>query len=367
MGASVRQTKIESIVGLDLLRFVSAVFVMLFHLSFWIGIAGTTPNRVSGGDFKFDFATGTTSLGYVGVEIFFVISGFVIAFSAAKADPIAFFRGRILRLMPAAWVCATMTLAVALVYDMRSVTDLTKAWMRSVSFIPVGEQIDGVYWTLGIECSFYLVVLCLISAGKRRLIPYGVAAIGLISVIFNIYSYFGEFRATRITHLLLLSHGCEFALGMVISGLHTRRFGWSWIIVAFALAVGGMFEILNNFPQRHEAPVAIVVWLVAISSIWAACVWNAKISQSMSQWGKAFLRTIGLMTYPLYLLHQLIGAAIMGVLHDLGIDDLISLVIAMSVNLSLAYIVTKMAEPAVRKQLERLFDGVTGKLRLTAA
>jgi exopolysaccharide production protein ExoZ len=51
-----------------------------------------------------------TWFGWVGVEVFFVISGFVITNSARGASPIEFLKGRVLRLYPAAWICATLSL-----------------------------------------------------------------------------------------------------------------------------------------------------------------------------------------------------------------------------------------------------------------
>ena len=48
------------------------------------------------------------SFGWIGVEIFFVISGYVIASSAEGAAPRTFLRRRAQRLLPAAWVCATI-------------------------------------------------------------------------------------------------------------------------------------------------------------------------------------------------------------------------------------------------------------------
>jgi peptidoglycan/LPS O-acetylase OafA/YrhL len=50
--------------------------------------------------------------GWVGVEIFFVISGFVIAFTAEGASSRAFLRSRVLRLVPGPWICATIALVL---------------------------------------------------------------------------------------------------------------------------------------------------------------------------------------------------------------------------------------------------------------
>src|SRR5712675_1260110 len=67
-------------------------------------------------DVQFPNAAPYTWFGWVGVEIFFVISGFVIANSASKSSATEFLVGRALRLYPAVWVCATATLLVLVLF-----------------------------------------------------------------------------------------------------------------------------------------------------------------------------------------------------------------------------------------------------------
>jgi peptidoglycan/LPS O-acetylase OafA/YrhL len=95
--------------GVDAIRFVAALLVMVYHLGFWSWAGNGTTARIFNGAARFESATSFTWFGWVGVEIFFVISGFVIANSANEASAAAFLRGRILRLYPAAWICATST------------------------------------------------------------------------------------------------------------------------------------------------------------------------------------------------------------------------------------------------------------------
>ncbi len=78
--------------GLDIVRFLAAAMVVLFHY--------TWKNQQAGPAFD---------SGWVGVEIFFVISGFVIASSANNVTAIAFIRRRFSRLYPAAICCAIIS------------------------------------------------------------------------------------------------------------------------------------------------------------------------------------------------------------------------------------------------------------------
>jgi len=71
-------------------------------------------------------------LGWVGVEIFFVLSVFVIAYSAEGSSAFSFFRSRILRLMPAVWICASLVFAVLLVGHMLPLAELTRHYLKSL-------------------------------------------------------------------------------------------------------------------------------------------------------------------------------------------------------------------------------------------
>lgn len=111
-------SKKDYLVGLDAIRFIAAVSVAYFHLAFatWAGsepAAGslfkslaTFPELVSSGWF-----------GWVGVEVFFVVSGLVIGASAASASgPSEFLRHRALRLYPAVWICAPVSILIVAAY-----------------------------------------------------------------------------------------------------------------------------------------------------------------------------------------------------------------------------------------------------------
>jgi peptidoglycan/LPS O-acetylase OafA/YrhL len=86
---------------LDPLRFGAALSVAVFHQMFWswawssIGVPPAFEHYVAA-DVLFPSAAPFTWFGWVGVEIFFVISGFVIANSASKSSPIEFLLGRAL-------------------------------------------------------------------------------------------------------------------------------------------------------------------------------------------------------------------------------------------------------------------------------
>ena len=123
--------------GLDLVRFGAALMVALYHLAFWDWLPERSPTPPIA-------PVSIFSAGWVGVEIFFVLSGFVIALSAQGKTVGQFITGRAARLYPAAWMCATISFIVL------HHTQLLPDYFRSIALSPIGPWIDGAYWTLGV-------------------------------------------------------------------------------------------------------------------------------------------------------------------------------------------------------------------------
>ncbi len=95
--------------GLDAIRFFSAMAVVAFHLGFYVWASEySSVSMIFAAAAKFEALTPVAWMGWVGVQIFFVISGLVIANSANGAAPFSFLRSRLIRLWPAAWVCASV-------------------------------------------------------------------------------------------------------------------------------------------------------------------------------------------------------------------------------------------------------------------
>src|SRR5690606_31869694 len=93
-------------IGLDLLRFVAAALVVIFHISTF---GGTEPSwRIDPAVAPLGWLHPVGWMGYIGVQIFFVLSGFIISASAANSPASSFLEGRASRLFPALWLAATL-------------------------------------------------------------------------------------------------------------------------------------------------------------------------------------------------------------------------------------------------------------------
>lgn len=93
---------------IDLVRFIAALAVVFFHFTF----RGYAADHMT--IMPYPWLTSASKYGYLGVELFFMISGFVILMSAANGSLRDFVISRVVRLYPAFWACCTITFLATL-------------------------------------------------------------------------------------------------------------------------------------------------------------------------------------------------------------------------------------------------------------
>ncbi|WP_249140985.1 acyltransferase [Bradyrhizobium liaoningense] len=363
---------------LDPLRFAAALGVAIFHQMFWswawvsIGVPGF--ERHVAADVLYPSAAPYTWFGWVGVEIFFVISGFVIANSASQTSPGAFLLGRALRLYPAVWVCATATFLVLLLFGSGAASETILPYIHAMLMVPksvTGQWLDEVYWTLAAETAFYGLVFCamLTKTITLRHLAFGLT---IYSAIFNAvalavlscttpsdlpYLVILMFRVPCAA--FLLTHGCFFALGIWLFISANRGLTALEQIAVAVTCLAGAAEIyffasflLTSVPAiaDQSALVPVAVWAAAVLLIALAAKRNRQSDIAPAE-APAYLRTLGLITYPLYLTHNVIGAAIIRALVDCGLDATSALWIALGLLVLVCWFICVKIEPAVRSAL----------------
>lgn len=361
------------VIGLDALRFAAASLVMLYHLA-------CTAWRVPSSEAAALLATPVafpgllplSASGWIGVPIFFVISGFVIAYTATGATPRRFLESRALRLLPCAWFCASVSFVLALGFAPEGAAELTGRYLRTLVLFPVPRWIDGVYWTLGIEISFYAFVFALLALGRADRLEPAVAALGTLSALAwcvaatPLVAGLDVLISTRIAKLLLITHGCDFALGVVIWA--AARGGWTGrrLAVATLCLAGSLFQIGYDARfTRHSlgldaaswTPLAVplALYLGFLGLFLLSVRHNERLLRALGR-GAPALRAIGLSTYPLYLLHTFVGVLAMRATLALGLDPVASLLAGILAAVAAALTVSAWIEPALRRRLRGLID-----------
>lgn len=309
--------------GLDLLRFFSATLVVLFHISTFGAIAPSWPVDSSSAPLGWLAPVGW--LGWIGVQLFFVLSGFIISASAENSTVSAFLKRRAIRVFPALWLSAALALAVRAAWG-EPLASLFPSFLRAIVLSPKGPYIDGVVWSLIVEAVFYIFIagaICVASkwGGMGRCLTISAFAIGTASTAFTILNWMAVKTAVFASDgalapslgwfgfdVLLLRHGVFFAVGMLLYQTIARDLSKT---MSMGLAVFGAaccLQILTSVHGGHSSAAPVVIWVVATGVACASAKYGEKAN---SQKLRRFLRPVGLMTYPLYLNHFVLGQALM--------------------------------------------------------
>jgi peptidoglycan/LPS O-acetylase OafA/YrhL len=362
----------QHVIGLDLLRFAASLLVVAFHLGYWFwATTEADVKAVAAGPPAFPELAPATHFGWIGVQIFFVISGFVIAGTAARSAPLRFAVGRIVRLAPAMWICASLTLLVALLAG-ADVDAHGPSWVRSVTFAPYGPWIDKAHWTLAIEIAFYCGVFVLLAIGRERWLRPAAIAMGLASTVYGLLAYARFLLAGTTWHAslpwialsrteeLLLAHGCEFALGVLLWTHHAgdrRPLDPLWRLLFFGGACAQILVTGERFAHvtGHEfgAGVAVATFGIALALFAAALAYQERLAVRLRT-RLGVVRTMGLMTYPLYLVHQEVGVYAIAGLAAVGVPRFGALALAVAAAIALSWLVAVALEPPLQRALRAL-------------
>lgn len=287
---------------IDGLRFLCAVSVMLFHYTF-SGFHGGVLT-----DFRYPWLEDMTRYGYLGVECFFMISGFVILMTATRVDLTGFAVSRFTRIFPALWICGSITFVLMLLLnDPRPL--LHASWqtyaqsMLLVSGLMNADFIDGSYWSLVYELKFYLLVGCFVAIRRIDLFPRVLLAWLVVSALDL------AFPRGRLAQWLMLDYSAFFIGGAVAYLIRAEGAPWQRLLFYAAAWVAALGQAVRRVDHQsrvhadaHFDPmvVALIVTVMFVLML-AIALRRGTGGESRT------LLVLGAVTYPLYLLHQAIG------------------------------------------------------------
>jgi exopolysaccharide production protein ExoZ len=360
----------EPIYGLDLVRFWAASSVLLYHLGYKAFALPAYPIHLQiGGQARIPEWGMATWWGWVGVQIFFVISGLVISYSAEGATWRSFVRSRIARLLPAMVICATLIAAILLALHTLSPAKAALLWVKSVLFFPLGPWLTGQIWTLPVEICFYGAVWLMICAGQTHRLEAMAWALGLISAAYWLAILATDATDThvRLTQLLLLQHGCYFALGILLSlvdrsGLTPARvaLGVLCVISAWLQIAASTISEAPGYGLEAYPIVPFAIWLSVVAAIAGSLFWKSHIASAIGRGGST-LRMVGLITYPLYLIHINVGGPLLVWSLHHGAGGAAAVLVAATSSVVVAWVIARYFEPPahvlVSTALRRLLRG----------
>jgi peptidoglycan/LPS O-acetylase OafA/YrhL len=331
---------------LDALRGIAVVLVLLLHV--------TTEN---------DQAKGFLKLGATGVDLFFVISGFVILLTLERTKTWQdFIVSRFARLYPTYWFSVISVAVLMLINNVigdQIVTGLGPKFLANLTMMQTYfkvRHLDGTYWTLQVEMLFYLFMLGVFLTNNLKRIEI-FAALALLPVFgyhLLLNTKFQGLHAILSTYLPLLNHFPLFFAGILFYKMKFEQVSWvryGLIIFCFVFQYVLFFD--GGFNKYYISQAEYGGMLVIYFSLFILYV-----TQSLGFIVNKITLFFGDISYSLYLMHSYIGT-------DFLIPNLMkyanlnfwvaSLGVALPVTLILSILTNRYVEKPVTQYIRKQY------------
>ena len=257
-------------------------------------------------------------VGAFGVDLFFVLSGFVMWASTAgrSISTGEFYRRRLIRIVPFYWSMTTVLLILVLILPGAAETTVIEPdhTIASYLFVPwpnpgmAGRPVDDVMtpllvpgWTLNFEMFFYLLfgLVLLLNAKKRfRALLFGLPLVMIVCVLLSRYSptleFYGSFRLLEFAGGVVLCHLCSESAGRAVG-----------MILATCALISGAIAL--PIIEAAQWP-GHVLWLglASLLTLWALL----KLEQQGHMPESRLLKLLGDASFSIYLTHIFVIAGL---------------------------------------------------------
>ena len=337
-----QQNSTNRVVELDALRAMAAVNLMLFHFThvYQVKYGFTTPLG-----FEWPF-------GKYGVQLFFMLSGFVNAMTLCrKQECDEFVTSRLIRIIPMFGLVVALNVFLLTLIPLSTQNGFSFGQvLANLTLMPnlFGfDCLEPVTWTLQIEVLFYGILVALFLSGALRK-PFRPL------MLYMLLSLVGGILVKNLTppaansvagQLLVFSHSALlleymplFAIGILLHDLKSNPAN-RWLN-SFGIMVS--IAVFHAIDDHGHNPLATGILLGLLSLA-------AYGKLPMLRW-KMFLYLSGI-SYSLYLLHNNLGCVVMYYLNPVGVPPTVSLFLIIVFSLALASAATYWVERPATKRL----------------
>jgi peptidoglycan/LPS O-acetylase OafA/YrhL len=320
-----------TLLSIQILRAVAAIAVVIAHAGLDLNyFARLSPES----------AVRWTERGNAGVDLFFVISGFIMVYISAehfgtRGAPLNFLARRIIRIVPLYWIITTAYIAAT-----RYPVDYA---LSSYFFIPAARPNGALLpvvvqgWTLNFEMFFYVLFTPAILLPRR--LAVGVLAVVMIAFVLARVPYYGD------------SIIIEFVFGMAIALARGEGLRLPAAVCLLLIAAGVLLFIVGLPPDGGR----VVTWGIPAALIVAGATLGPPLPEGPLI---APLVAIGDASYALYLVHPLMTRWIAGASLPLGIDlaqvQAGYLLLAVAASILFGLLVYRIVEKPLLRALHRM-------------
>ncbi|HEO8932587.1 TPA: acyltransferase [Serratia marcescens] len=274
--------------SVQILRGIAALVVILYHTNHKTIHLGMQADNVF-------------SWGEIGVDIFFIISGFIMMLVTEKQiSKLKFFKDRVTRIIPAYWTVTLIALiAFLLAPSLVNSSGGETGVVQSFTLIKIPYDIKFLVqngWTLTFEFFFYIILAFFINQERVRKLGFSLLAFIIIDMLFATINKDAEsFLNDPIKYEFIFGA----SLYLILSGtLREKLTGIAFIIIAALSATSMSF----TYTRTIEAGLPALIFVLTIISIERVLISHKDKVKPMLYLGE--------ISYSLYLVHPFVIQAI---------------------------------------------------------
>ncbi|KQV13230.1 MULTISPECIES: acyltransferase [unclassified Kitasatospora] len=353
-------SRLPSLTGL---RFVAALVVFVYHTS------RTSPTLVLAADkgFAHDFHEIAQPAGGLGVSFFFVLSGFILTWSARSTDTAAaFWRRRAVKIFPnyvLGWAAAMLLFAAATTPDRTAILNLLTLQSWTPGFRTY-FSVDPPAWSIGVEVLFYALFPLLLPLVRRigpQHLKYwiGGALLGIFAVPMTAYLALpstpqivtGPVSDDQFffAYIFPPARLFDFLLGVLVARAvqagRWRNAGMAWSALLLAAGYALSFQVPFLYGQRFVCIIPIAMLIAAAAT--------ADVQGRASLFRSRAMVWLGNISFAFYLLHFVVLVTVRKALgHELYPTPTTLAILAADLVISIAVsglVYTLVERPVVRR------------------
>jgi peptidoglycan/LPS O-acetylase OafA/YrhL len=299
------------------------------------------------------------SYGWLGVELFFIISGFVILMTLETCASFQeFMIRRWLRLFPAMLICSAIIFISASFLPERPLgVPVFRDLLPGISFLDQnvwrhllgGNQgiLEGAFWSLFVEVKFYAIFGALYFVVGRNFATTGIVAACLVEAAANRNWLPLPDIVRSLLAFMEVKHFCWFASGALFYIYYRDARSMLPLLCAILSAL-----LAASLVEPWPSPLAALIFVMLFTSAMCSGDWLRNVLAYPA------LTFLGFVSYPLYLLHENMVVALIAKIGRRfpSVPDLLLPAIAIAVVVAIAWFVAVFGEPRVRRSLVQTYS-----------
>lgn len=295
---------------IDGLRFVAILSVVLFHL---YGFIEYKDNSFYNSSYNFNFVLNLIKNGNFGVELFFVLSGFILGLPFARYYLLngsiisikSYFLRRLSRLEPP-YIIVMFSLLIGSIFISKnlSITDGTQSFLASIGYMhnfiyAEPSLINTVAWSLEIEIQFYILapLLSLFFSIKNNITRRTLLI--FTTLFFSVFSIL-----TTLPFLSILDYLQYFLLGFLLVDFYLLEGVKNKTSILRNIFTIISFLIIFSFNEKYfNTNFQKSLWNISVLILIFSAYYNVILRKSLRFFSKRAITNVGGMCYTIYLIH----------------------------------------------------------------